>query len=235
MKDVLDIHTHSIVSGHAYSTPREMITAAVEKGLKLFGMSEHAPSLPGTCSEMYFHNFRVIDRKAYGIELVMGSELNIIDYNGTIDLPERVLDKLDFAIASMHDLCIKSGSIEQNTKATVEAIKNPYVTIIGHPDDSYFPLDYQQIVAAAKKYHTLLELNSSSLKPKSHRLNAKKNATTMLRLCQKYETPIIIGSDAHIDLDVGNHRYAHALLEELNFPEELVVNTSIEKFKKYLR
>lgn len=235
MKDIIDIHTHSVASGHAYSSAREMINAAIEKKLELFGMSEHAPKMPGTCSEMYFHNFRVIDRTAYGIELVMGAELNILDYNGTVDLPEKVLDRIDFTIASMHDLCISSGSAEQNTRAIVEAIKNPYITIIGHPDDSYFPLNYHDVIVAAKEYHVLLELNSSSLKPNSHRINAKENATDMLNLCRQYETSIIIGSDAHIDLDVGNHRYAHELLAELDFPEDLVVNTSVDKFKKYLR
>lgn len=235
MKDILDIHTHTLVSGHAYSTAREMIQAAAQKGLELFGMSDHAPKMPGACSEMYFHNFRVIDRSAYGIEIVMGAELNILDYNGTIDLPEKVLNKMDFTIASMHDLCIKPGTIEQNTQAIVEAMKNPYITVIGHPDDSYFPLNYPEIVAAAKEYHVLLEVNSSSLKPKSHRQNARENAAVMLDLCRRHEVSVIIGSDAHIDLDAGNHHYAHELLAKLDFPEELVVNTAVEKFKKYLR
>ena len=44
----LDIHTHSIVSGHAFSTLQEMAKTASEKGLELLGVTEHAPSIPGT-------------------------------------------------------------------------------------------------------------------------------------------------------------------------------------------
>ena len=46
---VLDLHTHTIVSGHAYCTLREMAKAASEKGLELLGITEHAPKMPGTC------------------------------------------------------------------------------------------------------------------------------------------------------------------------------------------
>ena len=45
---------------------------------------------------------------------------------------------------------------------------------------------------------------------------------------------IIMDSDAHADADVGNHTRARALLEEIGFPEELVVNTSIEKAAEYI-
>lgn len=60
MTDIIDIHTHTIASMHAYSTIREMAAAAKEKGLALIGISDHAPGLPGTFPEMYFRNFKVI-------------------------------------------------------------------------------------------------------------------------------------------------------------------------------
>lgn len=56
----------------------------------------------------------------------------------------------------------------------------------------------------------------------------------LLERCIHYQTSVIINSDAHIAADVGNHQAAHALLTDMNFLEELVVNTSIEKLKKYI-
>ena len=53
----------------------------------------------------------------------------------------------------------------------------------------------------------------------------------MLKLCMEYRVPIVIGSDAHVDTDVGRHDEAHALLEELRFPEELIINRSVEALK----
>lgn len=235
MKDVVDAHSHTIVSGHAYNTLKEMTLAAAEKGLELFGVTEHAPNMPGTCHEMYFHNVGVIDRHARGVELLLGAELNIVDLQGAVDLSEKALQRLDYAIASLHDQCLAPGSVEQNTAAVVAAIKNPYVTIVGHPDDGYFPLDYRAIVEAAKRHGTLIELNNSSLRPGGHRLNARANDVEILTHCARVGAFIIVNSDAHTETDVGNHVYAHELLRELNFPEELVVNTSAEKFRRYLK
>lgn len=235
MNDLLDMHTHTIASGHAYNTIKEMAAAAAQKGLRLLGITDHGPAMPGACHEMYFHNFKVIDRHAYGVELLMGAELNIIDFNGSVDLPPRVLQRLDYAVASLHDLCVQPGSIEQNTAAIIGAMQNPHVSIIGHPDDSHFPLDYEAVAAAAKENHVLLELNSSSLRPGGHRTNARENILELLRCCRQYETRIIIDSDAHLDLEVGNHAFAHALLQETQFPEALVVNTSVKMFKSYIK
>lgn len=235
MQDIIDAHTHTIVSGHAYSTIKEMALSAAAKGIQLLGITEHAPAMPGTCHEMYFYNLEVIDRHAYGVELLLGAELNILDSRGTIDLSEKALNRIDFAIASLHEQCIAPGSMAENTAAVIGAIKNPYVNIIAHPDDGAFPLDYQAIVLAAKESHVLIELNNSSLKPNSHRLNAKENDKIILGLCQKYGVSIIVDSDAHVDTGVGNHQYAWELIHALNFPEELVVNSSIEKFKKFLQ
>ncbi len=74
MKDLLDVHMHTLASGHAYSTPREMVAAGRRKGLQLIGMSEHAPHMPGTCNEFYFCNFKVIRPEKPGIEIIMGAE-----------------------------------------------------------------------------------------------------------------------------------------------------------------
>ena len=42
MKDILDLHTHTIASGHAYNTLYEMAQAAADNGLALYGCTEHA-------------------------------------------------------------------------------------------------------------------------------------------------------------------------------------------------
>ena len=56
----LDSHTHTLASGHAYNTINEMVQAAVDCGLDLLAITEHAMTLPGTCHELYFHNLKVI-------------------------------------------------------------------------------------------------------------------------------------------------------------------------------
>ena len=50
MKIELDVHTHTIASGHAFSSLQEMVRAAADKGLKLLGITEHTPGIPGCLS-----------------------------------------------------------------------------------------------------------------------------------------------------------------------------------------
>ena len=58
MRDVLDIHTHTLISGHAYNTIMEMAHAASEKGLELLGITDHAPEMPGGPHRFYFDNLK---------------------------------------------------------------------------------------------------------------------------------------------------------------------------------
>lgn len=230
----MDLHTHTIASGHAYNTLYEMVHAASEKGLKLFGITEHAPLMPGTCHSFYFLNLRVVPRELYGVKLLLGCELNIIDYQGSVDLEPRFLKHLDYAVASIHDPCYECGSTAQNTAAYLGAMKHPSVQIIGHPDDGRFPIDYDTLAAAAKEHQVLLEVNASSLHPQCMRQNAHDNYITMLERCRHYRTSVIIDSDAHCEADVANHERAWKLLREIDFPEELVVNNSLDKAAAYI-
>lgn len=233
----LDVHTHTVASGHAYSSIREMAREASKKGLKLLGITEHAPGIPGTCTPIYFENLRVVPREMYGVELMLGAEINVLDYNGKLSLEDGVIDKLDVRIAGIHNFCYTPGTIEQNTNAIIETIKNPKIDIISHPDDGLCPLDYDVIVQAAKKYNTLLELNNNSINPinQNHRKNARENSILMLKLCKKYNAQIIISSDAHIDTDVGRFNLAYEILNEVDFPEELIINKSVIDFKKKIQ
>lgn len=235
MKTLLDVHTHSVASGHAYSTIQEMAQAAAEKGLQLLGITEHSPGIPGTCDPIYFRNLHVVPRYMYGVELLLGAELNIIDYKGTIDLEEFYFPMLDIRIAGIHSLCYTPGSIEENTSAVIGAIRNPAIDIISHPGDGTALLNFEPIVLASKEYHTLLEINNSSLNPGRNKVHARDNNLTILRLCKQYEVPVILGSDAHISFDVARHEHIYELLQETEFPEALIMNDKVEAFKLQLQ
>lgn len=235
MKIELDVHTHTIASGHAFSTLQEMAQAAAGKGLKLLGITEHSPGIPGSCDPIYFRNLHVVPRQMYGIELLLGAEINILDCNGNIDMDEYYLKMLDLRIAGIHSLCYTHGSAEENTEGLVKVISNQYINIISHPGDGTAKLNFEPLVIAAKEHHTLLEINNSSLKPCRNKPDAKNNNLEILRLSKKYEVPVILGSDAHISFDIATYDYALQLVSETDFPEELIMNTDVKKFKEYLR
>ena len=234
MKYVLDTHTHTIASGHAYSTTSEMINFAKDKGLSLLAITEHAPNMPGTCHRFYFDNFRVFKEHDLGIQVLFGVELNILDFKGTVDMDTEHLQQLDLKIASIHNPCIKVGSAKDNTDAYIGAMKNPLIDIIGHPDDARIPVDYERFVEAAKKYNIAIELNNSSLNPNGFRENARGNDLKYLKLCKEYEVPITLGSDAHVCFDVANFELAKQVLAEVDFPDSLILNTSVDKLMNHL-
>ena len=234
IRDVMDLHTHTIASGHAYNTILEMAQAARDKGLELLGITEHGPAMKGSCHTIYFQNVKVIPRERYGVTTLFGVELNILDEDGRVDIPEELLPAMDLCIASLHIPCFPPKSLEENTRAYINAMKNPYVNIIGHPDDPRYPVDLRAVVEAAKEHHVLLEMNNSSLAPTSFRKATTEGYLEFLDLCRQYEQPILMGSDAHVDIDVGNHGYVMDILEMAQFPERLIINTDVEKAKPYL-
>lgn len=110
MRFEADTHSHTLASGHAYSTVKEMAAAAEAKGLKALALTEHAPKMPGTCGLFYFQNLDVVPRKCGGIRLLMGAEVNIMDETGRIDLPESTCRDLDIVIASIPSAMLWDGA-----------------------------------------------------------------------------------------------------------------------------
>ena len=230
----LDVHTHTLASGHAYSTLQEMVHSAAEKGLEILGITEHAPGIPGTCEPIYFRNLHVVPRNLYGVRLLLGAELNILDAEGTLDLDEEYYRMLDIRIAGIHSLCWKGGTTDENTTGMVNAIRNPWTHIISHPGDGTASLHFLPIVLAAKETRTLLEINNSSLNPVRHKDTARANNLEILRLCKQYEVPVILGSDAHFSGAIAEYDLVLPLLQETDFPEALIVNDKPEFFLDYL-
>ena len=233
MKALLDVHTHTIASGHAYGTITEMAKAASEIGLKLLGITEHTEGIPGTCNNFYFTNLGALPREMFGVQMMFGAEINIIDYEGHLSLEKRFIDKLDIRIAGMHRYCYRFGSVEQNTRAVINTIANPDIDIISHPDDSRAPLDYQRVVYAAKEHDTLLEINNSSLKA-ANRKNVFENCCRILELCKEIEHPVILSSDAHFMTAIADFSLCEKVLEATSFPDRLVMNYDIVRFNSFI-
>ncbi len=235
MRDLLDSHIHTLASGHAFSTINEMIAAGQAKGLELVGITEHAPGMEGACREMYFRNLRILPRKKDGIWTLYGAELNIMDEEGTLDLPEKLIGECDVTVASIHPTTFGSDRTEGSvTKAYLRAMSVPGINIIGHPDDGRFPVNYGELVRAAKAYHILLEINNSGFCETTHRKNTRENCMEMLEYCVRYQAPVIVNSDAHADFLVGEHSLALDLLREAGFPDELVVNYDLDQYFSFV-
>ena len=235
MNVALDVHTHTVASGHAYSTLQEMVQAAADKGLKILGITDHGPTVRGSCNPVYFSNFHVIPREMNGVRLLMGAEINILNVNGDLDLKEKYINMLDIRIDGIHQSCYTGGTIEENTKAMIKVMQNPEIDIISHPADGSADLNLEEVVRAAKETRILLEINNSSLNPNRGKEKAWEYNRQLVRLCKQYGVMVIMGSDAHISYDVANYRFIYQLFQEEEFPESLVINDKPDLFLKMLK
>ena len=170
-----------------------------------------------------------------GVRILKGMEANILDYDGNIDVDPDIYQYLDYIIVSMHFPCCEPGTIEENTKAFLNAMENSNVKILGHINDSNYPIDYEIVIKKAKEKNIIIELNNGTLLEGSIRSNGRENAIKVLKICMKYEVPILVGSDAHIFTCVGNFNEACKLIQEVQFPSELILNSDLDKLNKYIR
>lgn len=234
MKLVADTHAHTLASGHAYSTVDEMAKEASRIGLELLAITDHTSGMPGGAHNFHFMNLKVIPEVLYGVRLLKGAEVNIIDYEGHVDAPEELMEAVDLVIASLHPPCIGFADEETVTKGLEKIMENPLIQIIGHPGDGRYPIDAKRVAYKAKETGTLLEINNASLKPTSFRPGVRENLVLLLEACKEYGTHVVVATDSHFHLEVGKWQESLSFLEEIGFPEELVINTSVDKLLSFI-
>lgn len=232
MKLVVDTHTHTLSSGHAYSTIRENAAEAAVNGMTAIAMTDHGPAMKGSSSELHFVNLGVIPQNIGGVRVFKGAEANIIDFSGGLDLPEWVLSRLEFVIASFHDIVIEPGDEEQNTQGMINALKNPYVDVVGHPGNPQFCVDIDKVVRKAAEYGKLIEINNGSFRV---RKGSEKNCLEFARKCKKYGVGVTCGTDSHMCYGIGKFDAVFEILGEAQIPEELVLSTSLDKAEAFVK
>lgn len=230
---IADLHTHSLLSGHAFGTIREMAAGAAERGLAILGITEHGPSIPGTVNPIYFRNLIDAPRRLNGVDLLYGCEVNVLE-GGVLDLDKRHMDCLDYAVAGIHYPCYTNMGLVGNTDNVISCMENPKVKFISHPDCDTFPLDYPALVEAARATGTALEMNNSSLRKPHLRPGCVENYRKLIPLCMEAGVSIVINTDAHDPAAVGDFTLALNLLKTLDIDENLILNNSPEKVRAFL-
>ena len=78
MKLLVDTHTHTVASGHAYSTLRENALFAAKKGLEAFCCTDHGPGMKGIVPAFSLNVLMSVPDEIEGVRLIRGCELNIL-------------------------------------------------------------------------------------------------------------------------------------------------------------
>ena len=230
----IDLHIHSNANPHAFSTIEENIRYAKEIGMEVIAITNHGPALPDTPHWWQLLNIKVLPEVIDGVRVLKGAEANIIGDNGEIDLNNMIFQNLDIVLCGFHGnhKYHKYESEERNTKALINIIKSQKVDIIVHPGNKEFPIDFAEIARTAKENNVALELNNSSLS--GTRIGSYERCRDLALEAKKCGCFITVNTDSHYCRLIGNTSLARKIVEEVDYPEELIINSSRERLEKFL-
>ena len=231
MKLIADTHTHTLASTHAYSTILENAQFAASIGLLYLGMTDHAPKMTDAPHWWHFESLRILPDELFGVKLLRGIEANICDYEGGLDVTDEQLAKLSFVVASIHSPVLAPASVEEITQAYIGAAKNRHVDVIGHSGLADYPYDYDTAIRVFAEEGKLVEFNEGTF---SSRPASAENCKTIALLCKKHGCRAVVNSDAHFAYRIGQVPLVSKMLDEVDFPKELIVNADKERFEAYL-
>jgi putative hydrolase len=231
MRLLADLHTHTMASGHAYSTLTENVQVARARGLELIAVTDHGPAVPQGAHPWHFWNLKVVPSVLEGVRILKGCEANLVpDTENGLDLPDQVLALLDFVSIGFHPTTgYDVRDRGRNTAALLRVMANPLVDQITHPgNDEEFPVDMDAIVRAAVEHTVILELNEHTFAPESARSASTEREREFAHAAFHGGAPIAVGSDAHYALYVGRFEAALLVAEEIGIPLHRLVNHSGE-------
>jgi DNA polymerase (family 10) len=236
LKDIKgDLHTHT-KSTDGKNTIEEMAKAAKKIGYKYLAITDHTKNVTvagGLDEKDFKKQIKDIDRvnkKIKGITILKGAEVDILK-DGSLDLDNQVLKKIDVVICAIH--YNRNLSKSKQTKRVLKAMDNPYFQIFAHPSGRLinerkpYEIDLEKVMQKAKKKNIILELNAHPQRLDLNDADAKRAKELGLKLS--------IQTDAHTIDDLQFMEYGLGQARRGWLEKEDVVNTySLTKLKKVL-
>ncbi|MGZ5780436.1 MAG: DNA polymerase/3'-5' exonuclease PolX [Burkholderiaceae bacterium] len=230
-----DLHAHTKASDGANSL-RDMALEAKRRGYAYLGITDHSSRLTvahGLDAERLSQQIDEIDQlnaELHGITLLKGIEVDI-NADGTLDLPDRILERLDLVIGAVHSKFALSRM--QQTERILRAMDHPCFTLLAHPSGRLlserepYDIDMQRIIRHAKQRGCFLELNAQP---------SRLDLTDVYCMMAKEEGALIsINSDAHSIFDFDDLQYGIGQARRGWLEKENVLNTrSIAQLKQML-
>ncbi|MCM0625375.1 DNA polymerase/3'-5' exonuclease PolX [Lysinibacillus sp. OL1_EC] len=231
-----DLHMHTTWSDGAYSVA-EMGEALLARGYQYSVITDHsqflkvANGLTPERLEKQRVEIEAFNAAHPDFHLFKGTEMDILP-DGSLDFEDQVLKELDFVIASIHSSFTQSQ--DKIMARLLTAMQNPYVHMIAHPTgriiedrDGYNP-DMKQLIAWAKEYGKILELNANP-----YRLDL---CVEHLEMACAAGVPVAINTDAH---DIAHLRFMDIGVRYANrawLPKDMIVNTwTREQFEAFIQ
>ena len=227
-----DFHIHSHYSADGLAAPAQIVEEAEAKGMYAIAVTDHGAELSVGINpysiNAYLEELKNLQKES-SIPLLIGFELNIVDRYGNIDLPEPLLSKIEFPIASIHYLR-EASAPQQLARSYLErakmCIERFPVAALGHP---FFLHRSLLPFLSREDIEEFLDLMAD--KRVTIEVNAKYNTPSpdFIKLCIHKGVKLSVGSDAHIAAEVGKVHGIFRRLSKLGVKEEdLVINEFVK-------
>lgn len=231
-----DLHMHTTATDGT-ATIREMAEAAKARGLEYIAITDHSKRVTmanGLDANRLREHWKAIDRvrkEVSGIEILNGIECDILE-DGTLDLDDQVLAEADWVIAVLH-YGLKQPK-EQIDMRLMNAIRNPNVSIIGHPTARILnqrpPVDFslEAFLKAASDFGVMLEMNASYMRLDLSDIHAAA--------ARDRGIPLVISTDAHGTAGLDWMVYGVDQARRAGLTKDQVANTDrLVEFRKRIR
>jgi len=220
-----DLHAHTTATDGRNSL-REMVEAARARGYEYVAITEHSRHLtvahgldPARLARQ-IDQIAALNRRRPGIRVLTGIEVDILD-DGSLDLPDTILSRLDLVVAAVHSRFNLSRA--QQTARIVRGLENPYVTILAHPSGRLigerepYDVDMAQVLKKAGELGCFVEVNAHP-----DRLDL---LDTQCRMAKELGVLVSINTDAHSTTDYDNMRFGVAQARRGWLGKQDVLNT----------
>lgn len=231
-----DLHAHTTYSD-GINTIEEMALAARERGYEYLAITDHTHHLKiahGLDETRMLEQLEEIDRlnkSLEGITLLKSAEVDILG-DGSLDLPDAVLERLDFAVCAVHYRF--NLSAKEQTTRILRAMENPHFKILAHPTGRLmglrepYPLDMEAIIKACADRHIILELNAQPDRLDIHDIHC--------RMAKEAGVKVAISTDAHSIRDLGLIGYGISQARRGWLEADDIINTrSVGEVMKFMK
>ena len=236
----IDLHVHTVYSGHAQCTIAEYTNRAKELKMKMIGFADHGQDMNGSLvNDIYLSTMRRIPKAVNGVRILRGIEANVIDKKGSLDVADKIISEgwLDYVMAAIHSesKSYKDYGREENTKAMVKAIKSGKVNILSHPFYEFFPVNVEEIFKEACRQNIFLEVNLNSIRKIKSDAKIMANLKLMIQTAKRFNKKLIVGSDAHNIWDLADDSGLKKIKKEIGLTDKMIINNYPEELLRQLR
>ncbi len=228
-----DMHVHSIRSQCGTMTYGEIVARAQTLGMRSVAITDHA--LAFHANRFQFHILvKRFPGEVDGLRVYRGIELNVVDEDGNVDMPEELLGHFEWVLLGLHPVrgCLRDRDRRTTTDALIAAIgRHPWIDAVVHPTQRTHDLDFERLLPAMASAGCAFEVNECG------HLYGKADpdhTARVLREAVEAGVPVVTNSDAHVFHELGEDGAIHDIFLRAGLDPSLALNADEDRLEAHV-